>query len=43
MTIRKSLAQVEAEGQVLADGTLVVYVSFIEKDPFCYYHFNLNL
>jgi hypothetical protein len=31
MTIRKSLAQVEAEGQVLADGTLVVYVSFIDK------------
>jgi hypothetical protein len=33
MTIRKSLAQVEAEGQVLADGTLVVYVSSIER-PF---------
>ena len=27
MTIRKTLAQVEAEGLVLPDGTLVVYVS----------------
>lgn len=26
-TIRKTLAQVEAEGQVLPDGTLMVYVS----------------
>ena len=28
-TIRKTLSQVEAEGQVLPDGTLVVYVSII--------------
>jgi hypothetical protein len=42
-TIRKTLSQVEAEGQVLPDGTLLVYESSLITDLCLAFEHHINL